>query len=80
MLDQDGSQHSGAQSVDVKLKGGNIDDWEVTEKTPVLRRCSALPGPDANRANKQKLGSQYGPLKERRPFQIEGLEESAFLG
>ena len=38
------------------------------------------PGPDANRANKQKLGSQYGPLKERRPFQIEGLEESAFLG
>ena len=35
MLDQDGSQHSGAQSVDVKLEGGNIDDWEVTEKTPV---------------------------------------------
>ncbi len=32
MLDQDGSQHSGAKSVDVKLKGGNIDDWEVTEK------------------------------------------------
>ena len=59
MMDQDGSQHSGAQSVDVKLKGGNIDDWEVTEKTPVADVAQRY-GPDANRANKQKLGNQYG--------------------
>ena len=63
MMDQDGSQHSGAQSVDVKLKGGNIDrSGGYREDSCTADVAQRYPGPDANRANKQKLGNQYGPL------------------
>ena len=58
-LSDEHGEHPLAPQTPQILKGPNIDDWEMIERTPAAEMNQRY-GPDSNKRNLQKFGNQYG--------------------